>query len=175
MRKGFSLIELLGVIAILTSVSLTLSLLFNTLLGDLRRTQRLIASHSRILDLLDHLRRDTDAAKSLDDSAGLEGGDPNLNQILFELADGVVCYRLSKDCVTRNTLDTEQNDDNQSEQSWTLDHAQIQWQVVRSHDRAYAVEIHTWIEQPDRDRYKKKLQNSYLFFLGAYPPSGIKL
>ena len=70
MRKAFSLVELLIVLAVLTSVSAALAPAFTTLLGDIPRSYRVAQENTRLLGMLEQMHKDIDTARQLPESFG---------------------------------------------------------------------------------------------------------
>jgi hypothetical protein len=52
---------------------------------------------------------------------------------------------------------------------WSIPHAKVQWQLARKDDKAYAVEVKTYIEYEVRGHRQEKMANSYRYFVGALP------
>ena len=68
MRKGFSLVELLVAMVILSFVSVVLAGLFTTIISDIPRSYRVVQVNTSLLSMLKQMRSDIDAAKGLPES-----------------------------------------------------------------------------------------------------------
>ncbi len=166
MRKGFSLVELLVVIVILPVVFVILAGLFRTLLIDIPWSCRIAQENTILLSVLEQVQQDIDKARGLPESfAGHTASDKLL---LIELADGVICYQLEDGQVIKRKLTDTQQDNAEEQRVWSLPHAKVQWQVWASEGEGYAVETKAHVEYRIRGRWKKKMTNSHLYFVGAF-------
>jgi hypothetical protein len=76
MRKGFSLVELLILVAVLPFVFLLFDGLFKTIIGEIPMSVRLIQENTSLLSMLRQIQQDIDQAKGLPESfAGQTAGD----------------------------------------------------------------------------------------------------
>ena len=166
MRKAFSLVELLIVLAVLTSVSAALAPAFTTLLGDIPRSYRVAQENTRLLGMLEQMRKDIDTARQLPESFAGSTTDEKL--LLIELADGVIAYQLKNGQMLRRPLTGAGQGGEPDATVWSLPHAKVEWQVWKKDDKGYAVEIKTCIEYEIRGRCQKKMANSHLYFVGAF-------
>jgi prepilin-type N-terminal cleavage/methylation domain-containing protein len=173
MRKGVTLVELLMVLAVLTAFSAAVTGVLHTLIGEIPRAQRMIAEKSTVLEVLDYMQQDMDAALSLPESRWPYHSEPNT--IIIERVEGMVVYLVKEDGVMRKELFSNEYNDEPREISWSLDKAKIRGRLLRENQRAYAVEVHAWIEQEVGGRTRRKLENSHIFYLGAASISGEKL
>jgi prepilin-type N-terminal cleavage/methylation domain-containing protein len=166
MRKAFSLVEILTVIAILGLISIPLAGLTRTTIFDIQRTCPFIQTNTSIQSVIKHIQYDIGTATGLLMSSGeFAAGD---NCLLIQSQEDVICYQLQQDLISRQTLtNPSQTDD--SRVIWKIPHAKIQWRILRKEDNAYAVELTTCMELRSGDHVEKKMQNSHLFFVGAYP------
>ena len=102
MRKGFTLVELLAVVAVLPFVFLLFDGLFKTIAGEIPMSVRLIQENTSLLSMLRQIQQDIDEAKGLPKSfAGQIASDQIL---LIELTEGVICYQLKDGEVVRYKL-----------------------------------------------------------------------
>ena len=166
MRKGFSLIEMIVVLAAFTALSLPLSLLITTTLRDIPNSFKVIQVNTSVLNMLRQLRKDIDIAVALPESVGRYTTDNK--HLLIELPTGMICYRLQDAEIHRLRLTSSEKDDLENTASWSVPAAEIQWQVWRKPNYAFAVEIKTCIEQKRQGHPQKKMTNSHLFFMGAF-------
>ncbi|MHC4457739.1 MAG: PulJ/GspJ family protein [Planctomycetota bacterium] len=165
MRKGFSMVEMLAVIAVLSIVSVALSGLFTTVIKDIPRSYRVIQTNTTLLNMLKHMGKDIDAARRLPESFEEYTADGKV--LLIELADGVVRYQLKDDEVIRHRLTNVEEGSSEGTIVWPLPHAKIKWQVWKKNGKGYAVEVKTHIEQVVRGRWQKKMRNCHLYFVGV--------
>jgi len=96
MRKGFSLIEMLAVMLVLTIVSAALAGLFTSVITDIPRSHRVIQTNTTLLNILEQMQQDINAARGLPESFGADAASNEL--IFIELEDGVISYEVG-DCL----------------------------------------------------------------------------
>ncbi|KPK76104.1 MAG: hypothetical protein AMJ79_08275 [Phycisphaerae bacterium SM23_30] len=102
MRKGYLLVELLCVIAMMATFCLFLNKFFRTIAGDVPRMHYVIEENSFMQDLLDQLQHDVDVGRSLQQEPA--GADPNYvgrEPIIIELPDSTVRYQQKDDIIER--------------------------------------------------------------------------
>ena len=167
MRKGILLVELMVVLAVFASVSLVLGILFRTALTDVPRAQRLLDTNTIIANVLGRMRQDVDAASSLPRAFGKTAAGDKL--LLIELPEGVVCYQLEDDKVTRHRLGPDGALPGLGQVGWSAPGARIRWRTWREAGKGYAVELRTSVSHSVRGKVLMKLANSHVFFLGALP------
>jgi len=170
MRKAFSLIELLGVLVILTMFSLVLTGLFRTLISELPRNERVLDSNTSVQHVLITLRKDIDRAVSLPLSYGELTAGADL--VLIECPGGIVSYQLKKDEVVRRELNGNDDPNDLSEVTWKVPDANVRWQVWAKDGIGYALEISTSIDYKYMDRSERKWYNSHVFFAGIFSAVG---
>ena len=166
MRKGFSLIELLTVVGVISILSVPLARLSTATIRDIPENLRIIESNTSILNMLQQLRRDTNIAKSFPTS--VEGYTANDETLLIKLANETICYQLKDGRVFRRTLANSQTGSEENITRWPVRQAKIKWSVWRKGPASYAVEAKTCIERKRGDVVEKKMANSHLYFTGAY-------
>ena len=157
MRKGWTLLEVLTVVAVLAIASVPLAKLTTVTLCDIPRSYRVIQSNTSILNALKQIRRDVNFAKDLsaDNSLIIEQTDCT---IIYQLLDGkIIRSKKSKSSENRHEVRT-----------WLIPKGKMDWKVWRQNNRGYAVEIETHIAQKSGSCIEKKMKNSYLYFIGAY-------
>ena len=180
MRKGYNLIELLTVIAIMVAVAFTLNTLFRTLVSDIPHLQKMLNENIYIQNMVDQLQHDIDGARSLrQDEAAADPNHIDEAPIIIELSHGTVCYLQREDAIVRRILDPVQplpsdpNELDPNERIWHLDRAKVKWRVWRRQGSGYAVEIRTHLENKSGSATQIILGNSRVFFLGVHPQEGI--
>jgi len=167
MRKGFALVEILVVVFLLSIVSVCLAGLFTALIMDIPRSYQVIQENTSVLDMLRQMQKDIDGAKELPESFGEYVTDDK--HLLIESADAVFCYQLKDDEVLRRRLTVAQGDSTEDTAVWSVPHARVEWQVWKKNGKGYAVEVRTHIEHKVRGHLEKKMANSHLCFVGAFP------
>lgn len=166
MRKAFTLVELVVVLAVLPFVMAVLGGLFNTLIRDIPRSHRVVQENTSLLSMLDRMQKDIDRAKRLPESFGEYTTSDKL--LLIELAEGMVCYQLKDNKVLRLKLTDNQQSKALEQTVWSVPHAKVEWQVRRKNGSGYAVEVQTHIEHTVQGHLEKKMANSYLYFVGTF-------
>ena len=166
MRRGYSLVEMLVVLAIVSTVSIVVSKLFTTLISDIPRSYRIVQENTSVLNMLEQMHEDVDLARGLPESFAEYTTDKDL--LLIELPNGIVCYQLKDGRVLRHSLPTAQEHYEEDTKVWSVPNAIIEWQVRRNNGAGYAVEVKTHIEHNVRGRSEEKMAGSYLYFAGAF-------
>lgn len=167
MRKGILLVEMMAVLAVFASVSFVLGILLKAVLTDVPRAQQLIDTNQSITDMLGRMREDMDAASSLPEAFGKTAAGDKL--LLIELPEGVVCYQLEDDKVTRHRLGPDAALPGLGQVGWSAPGARIRWRTWREAGKGYAVEVRTSVSHAVQGKVLMKLANSHVFFLGALP------
>ncbi len=164
-REGFTLVEMIVVMAIIPIAAFALDSLFYAFLTDIPRSSHVIQENTTLLNMLSQMRTDIDKAKGLPQSfLGRTAGDELL---LIEQHDDVICYQLKQEQVLRYVLTDAQDANGEDIRVWSVPNAVVQWHVWRSNGKGYAVEVSTSVKQKLRERWQKKMANSHLYFVGA--------
>ena len=164
MRKGFSLIELLVIIAVLPFVFIVIDGLIATMFTDIPKSVKSIQDNSILLDMTKQMQQDIDAAKDLPQSInGYTAGD---DLLLIELADGSIHYQLKDDQVLRYVFAENQQQIPEKTRLWSMPGTKVKWQVHRKNGKGFAVEIEHHIEYTLRGHLIKKMANSNMYFVG---------
>lgn len=165
MRKGFTLMEMIVVIAVLPIMLFILDGLFSALLTNIPRSHRVVQENTTLLNMIDQMQDDIDNAKGL--PASFKEYTASDKLILIESEDSIIRYQLQDDKVLRYKLTG--NGENESEKTvWSAPHAVIRWQVWRNNGNGYALQVKTHIEHKLRGHLERKLANSHLFFVNAF-------
>lgn len=163
MRKGFSLIEIVVIIAILPFILIVIDGLLASILSDVPRSWKTIQSNSVMLHMLEQIQQDIDAAENLPETIdGFTAGDELL---LIQQADKVIHYQLKDDRVFRYGF-AQNRQIPEDSRSWSLPKTKITWQVHRQNGQSHALEIQHRIEYTLRGHLIKKMENSNLFYVG---------
>ena len=166
MRRGYTLTELLVVLALFSTISIVVSKLFTTIMSDIPRSYRIVQENTSVLNMLEQMHEDVDLAKGLPKSFAEYTTDKDL--LLIELPNGIVCYQLKDGKVLRRILPTAQEHYEEDTRVWSVPNAKIEWQVRRNNGAGYAVEVKTHIEHNVRGRSEEKMAGSHLYFVGAF-------
>ena len=166
MRRGFSLVELLVILAVLATVSVPVALLTTTTVGDIPRAYQMSQVNSSMLNAIRQIRKDINNARGLPSSFGKYTS--NENTLLIELPNSVICYELADDVIQRCRLTDVKEERPEDTIKWPIRNGKVNWRVRQKDGIGYAVEIETYIEQKNGKRLNKKMANSHLYFAGAY-------
>jgi len=166
MRKGFTLVEVLVVLAVLPFLMIVFGGLFNTLIKDIPRSHRVVQENTSLLSMLDQIQKDIDKAKGLPESFDEYTTSDKL--LLIELAEGMICYQLKDEKVLRRKLTDNQQSNALEQTVWSVPHAKVKWQVRRENGGGYALEVQTHIEHIVQGHWEKKMANSHLYFVGVF-------
>ncbi len=166
MRRGYSLVELVVAMVIVSSVSIVLAGLLITIVSDIPRLYGIVQENTSVLNILGQLQKDIDAAKELPKSYGEYTSNKNL--LLIELPQGIVCYQLKDGRVLRRRLSAAEEQYEGEIKVWSVPNAKLEWQVRRNDRDGCVLEVKTCIEHKVRGRSEEKMANSYLFFTGAF-------
>ncbi|MCP4709464.1 MAG: hypothetical protein GY869_12625 [Planctomycetes bacterium] len=179
MRKGFLLVELLWVMALMVILTLVLDSLFLTLARDIPRTHQMLEENSYLQAVLVQMQNDIDGADSLyQTQATSEATGNSYNPIVMELADSTISYQQAEDGIVRCVLEpalpipSDPNEPDPNQRIWPVKYGRLEWQVWMRDDAGYAVEVQTYMEYNVNSITKKRLMNSRVFFLGADPAGG---
>jgi len=181
MRKGYLLVELLGVMALMIMVTLVLDSLFVNLTRDIPRSHRMLEENNYLQGILVQLEADIDGAHSIYQDP--EASEPNAifqAPIVIELDDITVSYLQEEDGIVRRTLEpalpipSDPNEPNPNQRKWPLNYGRLKWKVWMRDNEGCAVEVQTYMEHSVSGTKKKSLANSRVFFSGANPGAGIR-
>ena len=183
--SGFTLVELLAVVAIMSVVLTVSSVVFRGSLNDVNKGYSMVMADGRLLTILGLLERDVDAASGLriaDDEPGGGG-----STIVIEQADRIVTYRWADSVLCRDVVGREsrsldaaagqgEGDPNDcrlqsGSMQWVLGEVNMSWGIREKGDRGYALEVHKSIrakgKKPEGYIPRDHLANTYVFFAGA--------
>jgi len=166
MGKGFSLIEMLIAIVILAAILLGMVPAFTTLISDIPRSHRVAQANTSLLNMLEHLHKDIDAAEGLPQS--FAGHTANDRLLLIESADDVLAYQLKPGQVLRRSLKYPQQAGGEGATAWPIPNAGVEWHVWKKGNKGYALEVKTHVGCNVGGRMEKKMANSHLYFVGAF-------
>jgi prepilin-type N-terminal cleavage/methylation domain-containing protein len=159
MRKGFSLVEMLAVIFVLTVILLIMGPFFRLFACELPKDFRLVQESCVLKNAVSHIRADVACAKILTESVG-DSAEPST--LAMRLPEGTVSYEFNEGRILRRLADT--SDTGSEDIVWSVPHGRIEWKVWNKDQTGYAVELRTYIEDKDLGLIRRKLANNYLFF-----------
>jgi len=166
MRKGFTIIEMLVIVIITPFIFVIFDGLFKTLLSDIPWSWRIAQENTTMVNMLDQLQQDIDAAKGLPESFGTYAANDHL--LLIESPGGVLCYQIKDGKVLRQRFAGTGSSKPEDEKVWSLPNAKIAWHGWTRDGRRYAVETSAYVERRARGQWKKKMAHSRLYFVGAF-------
>ena len=148
--RGYTLIEMLIIIAVLAIV-ITLSVKpFRTIISDIPRSSRIFQAWNTTTEVMKQLKADVEqSSRIIDLSDGLltlEHGD---SKIVYTFLDGKISRKASTD---------------NSESLWKIPHVKINTQLWISDNIPYAIEITTWNQQNITGREQKRLRQSFVYY-----------
>ncbi|MCX5633719.1 MAG: hypothetical protein NTW93_08620 [Phycisphaerae bacterium] len=161
MRKAFSLVECVTIIAVIAVISIPLSRLFKVMIYDIPKSCKLVESNTSILDVLKHIRKDINSAKGFPQS--FQEYSTDANSLLIEQQGSVICYLLQDGKISRIVIG-----DAKEKITWQIPNGKIEWRVWRKNGEGFAVEVKKCVELKSYNRADKKMENAYVYFAGAY-------
>ena len=167
MRRGTSLIELLGLLAVLGTVGLLFGMMLQTMVEDVPKLQGVVQVSRVVFGVLERLQEDIDAAKSLPEShRGKVAGE----KLLFmELPEGVVSYEVGQGEIVRKELRAETSDAAGQSYGWPVGSAKMSFHRWESSGFAYAVEVRRAVVYRKQEKTEDKLVNAQVFYLAGMP------
>ena len=108
MRKGYLLVEILVVLAVMAMVGGIFDRFLVTFAFDLPRDSRLIQENITLCNAVSHIRTDVASAKTLS-QIGVNSNEPNT--LLVELPNGIVSYKFSNGRILRSFIGRRQGCD----------------------------------------------------------------
>jgi prepilin-type N-terminal cleavage/methylation domain-containing protein len=200
MRKAFTLIEVLVVIAVLPFVLLVIGGVYTTFIRDIPRTTRVLQVNTTVLNLLGQMRRDVDAAVGLPEQ--FEGQRADERTLLIEQPGQVIRYQIEEGRLVRTPLvvtpsgvvsrascprfeggtpstrsdalagTLQAGPPSNEPRVWRVPDAVIAWRLWQREGKAYAVEIHSQVKQRVEGRWREKLANTQVFFVHGFAEEG---
>jgi type II secretory pathway pseudopilin PulG len=163
MRRAFTLIEVLVLVTIAPLMMVVVSGIFATFIRDIPRETRVVQQSATVLDMLRQVRQDVDAAVDLPDR--FNGTAAGQRTLLIRRPETVVCYQFEDGRTVRTLLKGQAAADPNDQRVWRAPNAVITWQPWTRDGRAYAVEMHSHVQQWFADMLKNRLVNSQVFFV----------
>ena len=165
MKKAFTLIEIVTILAIVPFVLVVLGRLTTTFLRDIPEETAVLQKETIVLDLIASIGRDVDKAIALPDSAGEQRSDHSL--LLIGQPEVTVTYESNDEQVVRSVFDREGHENRELRRQWRLPHAVVSWQRNSATGSVPSVEIQSYVRDRLRGAERKKLAQSRVFFLHA--------
>jgi hypothetical protein len=162
MRKGYLLVEMIVVIAVLVMVMVTFDQFFRTIIYELPRDSRLVQEDVVLLNAVKNIGADVASAKAVSQKAGGPDETPSL---VIQQADGVVNYEFENGRILRRKSGSVQGA-LPDERTWSIPHGKVDMRVWNAKHGANAVELVACIEYLDLGKTRRKMANSFLFFAG---------
>lgn len=164
MKKAFTLIEVLILIAVIPVFMLIMSRLFNILMQETPRIWKNIHQNTTTLNMLSQLQDDIDNARSLPQSYGEFTSSDKL--LLIEQREELIGYEFDAGQITRRILNDAKSESGR-ERTWKLPDVNINWKVLTKNGNGYCLEITNDIEYKTYGKSESKMMNSHLYFIGA--------
>jgi prepilin-type N-terminal cleavage/methylation domain-containing protein len=165
MKKAFTLVEVVVVLAIVPVVLLALNGITRAFLRDVPEGLVVVNEETTVLNMIDAIGRDVNRATALPDAVG--GRQSDGRTLLIALPAGVIAYEQADGCVSRTVLDRDGRDDPNAQRQWRAPNAVIDWQRWRRAEAANAVEVHSYIRQTVDGHLQKKRAQTRLYLLNA--------
>jgi prepilin-type N-terminal cleavage/methylation domain-containing protein len=160
MRKAFTLVELLAVVAVAPTLLVIISGVYATFIRDIPRTTRTLQVNTTVLDALRQMSRDVDGALELPQQwQDQQAGERTL---LIAQPGRVIRYQVEEGRLVRTVLDSPSAAE---QRVWRVPAAVIAWRLWVRDGRAYAVEIHSHVKEWVGHRQQEKLAASRVCFL----------
>ena len=167
MRRGLTLIELVGALPILVIVAVLLSRLFPVLLRDMPRMQRTVQTHNTVRSVLHQLRRDVEAAEALPDwHRGKNAGEETL---IVRHPASMVTYRMTDKEIVRRRRPHGRSTPTTVTHTWPREKAEIRFRCWMAGDKTYAVEVRSSVRATKHGNTLYKLATAEVLFPGALP------
>ena len=164
-KSGFSLIEMMAVMSVVTALMVVFAKPSKLLLLDIPNMYKDTQSYTSLMDMVNRLRLDAENAESLGDHIDDQSQGRALvihsrqEDIYYWFGDGQVA-RIIKP--TNEALPLERYD-------WSMKRAEIAWQIHEHADKADAVEVTVSVDRQVDGRMQENFKNSFLFFTGIGP------
>ncbi len=158
--KGYTLIELLAVVAILFTIIGISGGIFGSLAGEAPRVRRAIEANRQVSRMIDRLRADVAAARAL----SLTDAPPEAAEVRIDVADGLVLYERAKGKIIRRELDADGAE--RARRSWPVEWATLRFAVRREDGAPNALEVVTWFTRSAEGGNLRTLRNAHVLFVG---------
>lgn len=162
MRKAFSIIEMISVLAMMVVVTAMLTKPIRSITVDMMRNNADFQTNVSVLDMLRHMQDDVESAEELSVYPGDEKRPGDI--LLIKLNDSAVTYQFVGENVIRQQVSFNENDTDGEYDMWKLPHAHIEWNVLERNGLSAAIEVSTSIRRKVTGQSQKKFSNSHIYF-----------
>ena len=160
MKKGYMLIEVLVMLGVIAMTLLIIAGQFRVLAIDVPRAYRDFQSNTSILDMLNKLRNDIEAAQDL--SQALDTSEGGIETLSIDSVCSKIRYTFENEKVIKTKLT---DDGYQMVESWSVPRAVIDFELWQNNGKTYALEISTAVRRKVWDHWENRLKNSHVFFI----------
>ena len=154
MRKGYMLVEMIVVIAILAIISIPLNKFVKLLVFDVPKSVKHIEANTSLLDVITSLKSDVGSSFKLQRDSK--------NRLIMRKADETVYYAFEQDKISRSTSDS-----NDLPCEWMIPGGRIDFEIQSINDTP-AVRITKYVEVDKYNRVEKKMAETYLYFPNCF-------
>jgi len=151
MRRGYTLTELMVLLAIMAVIAVPISRLTKVIIYDIPMSLKLVECNTSILNAMQVIGQDmalaTAISKSDDGKLVIEQKGCTINYIFQEEEGRII----------RNET-AEQGE-------WYIPSGKIEWNVLEKNGKSYALEIKKYVVVERYSEIDKKMENSYLYFV----------
>lgn len=165
MRKGFSLIEMLVMLSLFFLMMFFCAKSMKILVTDIPHLHRDFQANVSVLHMLDRLRDDIEAGKSL--SKDYSDGETLKSIVMIESPKGFIGYSFDDGEIIKSILNPDGSVINDRAEVWQIKNADINWQLWQRQGKYYAIEISTGIKRKLSGHWQTKLKNSHVYFVGT--------
>lgn len=162
MRKGFTIVEMIAVLGVVSVILFSVSGLWLTVFYDIPQANEAIYEHSRLDRMLMQMKNDIDIAVDFPQS-------DDAQTLIIEQPAMTVSYEFGREKIVRYAIENSKTGGQFEDMTWKIPDAVIQWRLLESNNKIYAVAVQTHIQQKTRGSMQKKLANSHVFFVGVVP------
>jgi prepilin-type N-terminal cleavage/methylation domain-containing protein len=163
MRKAFSLVEMITVVAVLPMFLALVSPVFMLFIRDIPKSTQLVLEQTVVQQALDRIQQDVDEGKALPRLYGQWSSDER-TLLIDKEAEGLVIYRFGDGEMTRAELGPGGGPP-RPVGKWALPKTSIRWDLWGQGANAFAVEVHSHMIYRPRSRVQERLANTHVFFL----------
>ena len=166
LRHGFTLVEIMVVLAVMAALSLPLAQLSRTLFREMPRSGKAIEAQASLSNCLNQIRRDINIAKSFPEFRLHNEHLNKPNMLLLQYEEGfLLTYYQEGEKIIRRLINSDMSF---TENQWDVWRGQLEFDVLRKEGDGYAVAVKSYIADRRSGRTEKKMQNSHLYFVNAY-------
>lgn len=171
MQKGYSLIELLAMLVVLTAFGLASSRLFFSMSSDVPKIFKSFQAHQTREHLFALLQKDMDNGESLPARCDALVSSPSV--LLIRSGESIIKYDWADRIVKRTIFKISDCTTAVESRSWVMPRTEISFTpVIDSRGSRYAVELSSFIEQSRTGGREKLLRTARMFFVGACASRG---